>query len=180
MRNYILPALFMLALFSCGEKTEKNTENSDSTATVQRTHGTIADQARDLDYDVEHNGSAYKIRIHREACDSLPTITDDFGDVFADYAINVTILRSGERLFGRTFTKKDFASYVEEAELRACILEGIAFDHRGEDGFHFGVSISRPDSEGGNRLTMTIDTAGGITITRAQTQDVSNSEEILD
>lgn len=181
MKKYLLLALLPLALVSCSNKTDNNTDNKDSLAYMQQaSHGTIADEARDFDYDVEYKGATYKVHIHRAACDSLQTITDDFGDVFADYRISVQIKREGNSVLDRTFTKKDFASYINESELKNCILEGIAFDRTCEGGLIFGVSISRPDSEGGNRLTMTIDSAGGMTITRAQTQDVSNNEEVMD
>ena len=174
--RYFLLLVITAFLASCSGGQGKDAAVSDAATadSLAQSAQVYADAPMDIEQTAQHGAHAYHVLIHREACDSLPTHTDEFGTVFADYTVRVTVRRdskAGSVLFDRTFTKQAFAAYVPKSDLQRSILDGIGYDRIDADGLHFGVSIAQPDSEGGTRLSLIIDFAGGSRITAAEAID---------
>ena len=119
---------------------------------------------------VRTEGKTYIYTVHREASDSLPVITDEDGNRYADNVYTLTI-RSGEQtVFNRRFTKKTVLSYLSRDFQQRGILDGMMCD-KTLPGLRFAVSVSLPQSDMMEPLLMQVDTQGGIVITRDERGD---------
>lgn len=158
-------ALCAVTLASCGRnKTQPEAlvgqgdmEVADSLAGIQR--------MRTYDYkdSVRVGTHLYKYHIHREACDSLPTVTDESGFVFADNIYRLTILKDGKPFLDRRFTKSSFAHLLSADFRRQGILDGFMCD-TSQPGLHFAVSVSYPQSDMYQPFLLNIDERGGLSI----------------
>lgn len=110
-------------------------------------------------------GKTYTYTIHREASDSLPVITDEDGNRYADNVYTLTIRSAGQTVFQRRFTKAAFNFYLSREFQKKGILDGMMCD-KSLPGLRFAVSVSLPQSDMFEPLLMQVDTNGGIVITR--------------
>ena len=111
------------------------------------------------------DGRSYVYTIDRVSSDSLPVITDEEGNRYADNSYTLTIQSGGQTVFQRQFTKKTFMSYLTGEFQQRGILDGMMYDST-LPGFRFAVSVSLPQSDMMEPLLMQVDTNGGIVITR--------------
>lgn len=170
-----LPALALVALMlmSCGRKKTDNEalvghgdmEVTDSVGAIQR--------MRVYDYsDTVRVGShRYAYTIHREACDSLPMVTDESGYVFADNIYTLTILKDGSPFVSRRFTKQTFAHLLTPDFRRQGILDGFMCD-TSQPGLQFAVSVSYPQSDMYQPFLLTFDEQGGMRLERDTRSDI--------
>ena len=107
----------------------------------------------------------YSYSVHREAVDSLPTVKDDDGIVYADNAYHLTIQRDGQPLLDRHLTKRSFTSYLSAEMRQKGILDGMMQDSS-LPGLAFAISVSLPQSDMLEPLLLKVDAAGGIAIER--------------
>lgn len=107
----------------------------------------------------------YAYTIHREAMDSLPTVKDEDGIVYADNIYHLTIRRDGQPLLDRRFTKRSFASYLSAEMRQRGILDGMMQDGS-LPGLAFAISVSLPQSDMLEPLLLKVDASGGIAIQR--------------
>ncbi len=107
----------------------------------------------------------YAYTIHREAVDSLPTVQDEDGTVYADNSYHLTIRRDGQPLLDRHFTKRTFASYLSAEMRQRGILDGMMQDGS-LPGLAFAISVSLPQSDMLEPLLLKVDANGGIAIER--------------
>ena len=121
----------------------------------------------------------YSYTIHREAVDSLPTVKDDDGTVYADNSYHLTVQRDGQPLLDRHFTKRSFASYLSAEMRQKGILDGMMQD-ASLPGLAFAVSVSLPQSDMLEPLLLKVDAAGGIVIERDQRSENDFEEDGTD
>ncbi len=114
----------------------------------------------------------YAFAIHREACDSLPLVTDENGSRYADNLYTLRITRSGQAFFKRTFTKAQFASKLTSDFRAKGILDGFRFVNAREGLLRFAVCVSYPESDMSAPFLLTIGGDGSYTITPDDVMDV--------
>ena len=155
-----------LIITACGKSTTvPKAEATDTTryALAQET-GPGHDEARSLPpAEAEYAGKHYVMNVNITPCDSLPMVTDDFGDPFQDNIVECQITLDGNSIAHQRFTKADFADAVITADhIEELILGGMAFDKIDAQGIHFGGVLNRPyDIEGGVRFRITFPLKGG-------------------
>lgn len=129
-------------------------------------------QVSDNETDVKMRGVDYHISIHRAPCDSLQHVKDPNGGAFIDNEITLCITRNrGEQVFLKTFTKKSFASLVEDNFLSKSILEGMVYDKVSDQGIVLAASVCYPQTDLYVPLSITIAPDGRMSMFK---------EEILD
>lgn len=158
-------ALCVVALASCGRHKSQpealvgqgDMEVTDSLAGIQR--------MRTYDYadSVRVGAHVYRYHIHREACDSLPMVTDEAGFVFADNIYRLTILKDGQPFVDRRFTKAAFNHLLSADFRRQGILDGFMCD-TSQPGLHFAVSVSYPQSDMYQPFLLSFDERGGMSL----------------
>ena len=124
-----------LIITACGKSTTvPKAEATDTTryALAQET-GPGHDEARSLPpAEAEYAGKHYVMNVNITPCDSLPMVTDDFGDPFQDNIVECQITLDGNSIAHQRFTKADFADAVITADhIEELILGGMAFDIMG-------------------------------------------------
>ncbi|MBQ7494517.1 MAG: DUF4738 domain-containing protein [Bacteroidaceae bacterium] len=118
----------------------------------------------------------YAYSIHREAADSLPTVKDDDGTVYADNAYHLIVRRDGKQLLDRHFTKRSFARYLSADMREKGILDGMMRDGA-LPGLAFAISVSLPQSDMLEPLLLKVDATGGISIERDQRSENDFEDE---
>ena len=110
-------------------------------------------------------GHTFVYSIHREASDSLPFVTDDFGVNFADNIFSLTVQRDGASFLHKTLTKANFACMLTDEMRRCGVLDGMRCDTTLE-GLCFAVSVSQPQSDLYLPFILSVDANGNTAITR--------------
>lgn len=146
---YIAALSFSMLLISCGNKPKESHSNEILYSMQEESaDGLQRMQSSRVEQDVVWNGKNYHIVINRVANDSLPKIKDEAGDVFVDNTITLSIKRNkGERFFDKTFTKKSFASVLDDKFVFHAMLEGMVYDKVTDQGMIFAASVSYPQSD---------------------------------
>lgn len=175
--------LAALLLVSCGRKQSQTDDlvGQGDMETTDLQEGIQRMRTYDYSDSLQIGSRLYTYHIHREACDSLPKVTDDAGYVFADNIYRLTILKDGHPFFNRRFTKSSFAHLLSADFLRQGILDGFMCD-TSQPGLRFAVSVSYPQSDMYQPFLLTIDEQGGMSIvpdTRSDIEvaDADNNDE---
>lgn len=94
-------------------------------------------------------GKLYTYDIVRMPCDSLPKVPGDISKKaeFVDNIFKVKITRGEEKIFARTYYKKNFAEYVNSDMMKASVLRGFVFEKALDRGFRFAVAVCLPQDE---------------------------------
>ena len=144
-------------------------EVSDTISGIQR--------MRTYDYSdsIRQGSHLYVYTIHREACDSLPMVTDESGYIFADNIYQLTILKDGQPFVRRRFTKSSFAHLLSADFRKQGILDGFMCD-TSQPGLHFAVSVSYPQSDMYEPFLLTFDEQGGMVLERDTRSDIEAEE----
>ncbi len=117
-------------------------------------------------------GQETSYEITRQACDSLPLVTDG-ARTARDNTIRLTLTRGGGVLFDRVLTKGDFRSYIDEDFFSRSILDGMRFSGaEAGRGLTFSVSVSEPGMDMTVPLLLTVSPDGGLSIARDEVLDV--------
>ncbi len=142
-------------------------------------------EMRDYHYsaEVKVGRTRYTYDIVRETSDTLPPVTGDDGERYADNYIRLRVNREGKEIFNKAFTKRHFKSYVEESFISRAILEGMAFDKADNGNLRFAASVSYPASDIYIPLSITVAPDGSYQITKDEildtvvTADTAETEE---
>ena len=133
---YLLGLTMLMVIVACSGTAEK--KQSDIRVLMQDStdaHGLQRMTARKSEIDIKYKGKEYHSFISRTPNDSLPRVVSQMGNTYVDNQIVLRLTRGNERIFSRTFTKKQFASLIGEDFMAKSILEGIAYDKRTPEGF---------------------------------------------
>ena len=120
--------------------------------------------------DVDWVGSQYKIEIVRTPDKELALTKDESGKVYHDNKISMRILRKdGSQFFGRTFTKADFASLLDEDTRKNGALLGIVLDKTEENQLRFAASVGNPDKSSDEfvPLVLSVSNTGAVSVTKS-------------
>lgn len=162
---YII-VLGLVALAACINP--KNTNESDKTRVLMLDsvdmHGVVRMQISDVEQVVTLKGKEYRSQLHRVPNDSLPRVKNDAGTIFVDNAITLSITRSNESLFKKTFTKQTFSSLIGADFMKNAILEGMVFDKTSAAGLVYAASVSYPQTDLYIPILVTIAPDGKMTI----------------
>lgn len=136
-------------------------QNSTDEGGVQRM------QVAQLSHLISLQKKEYKIEITRQPNDSLPPVKSEVGDLFIDNRVDLRITRGREVIIEKEFTKNSFSSVVTASFLKKAILEGMVYSDTVAQGFVFAVSVSYPQTDLYIPITVTIDTAGKVSVAKA-------------
>lgn len=168
MQTQAIGLCLVLLLAACtgGNNPRHEEANPNEYASMEDAEGSVQRMSvYDFTDTLRMGSHEYVYTIHREPADSLPTVTDDFGSVFADNIYSLTLRRDGTTYFSRSFTKNAFAHLLSSDMRRNGVLDGMMCDTTCT-GFCFAVSVSQPQSDLFEPFLLTIDDQGGMTITR--------------
>lgn len=164
-------ACAVLLCYSCGGNNPRTGdahgeyEKPDTASTVQ--------EMKDYHYsaEVKAGQARYTYDIVREADDTLPTVTGDDGERYADNHIRLRVNRGGKEIFNKVFTKGLFGSYMEKGFMSHAILEGMVFDKADGENLRFATSVSYPASDIYIPLSITVSPDGGYQIAKDEVLD---------
>lgn len=128
---------------------------------------------------VDWTGSKYTIKIERKPDRSLPMAKDESGRKYYDNVIRLTILRAdGSKFLDHEFSKEKMRKYVPESMYDTGALLGLVFERAEGSFLYFGTSVGSPDSMSDEYvpLILKIDRQGGMTISKDNNLDGSNSD----
>ena len=90
-------------------------------------------------------GRRYTVQVTRQACDTLPVVTDIYGQEFIDNTIHVEVTRAdGSVFYQHTFTKASFLNWLEDVYRKYAILQGLCFLQVDGDSLVFIVWLNNP------------------------------------
>lgn len=159
--------LFILA--ACAGKATQQDEKQALQIDSVSNSGVQHMQVSHSEQDVKLKGKDYHLFIRRMPADSLPHVKNDMGDIYADNTIMLRITRNkGEKVFSKTFTKRDFSSVVPVNLLSQCILEGMVFDKTAPRGIVLAASISVPQTDLYVPVSITISPDGKMTMVKEE------------
>ena len=166
---YLLGLTMLMVIVACSGTAEKKQRdisvlNQDSTDA----HGLQRMTARKSEIDIKYKGKEYHSFISRTPNDSLPREVSQMGNTYVDNQIVLRLTRGNERIFSRTFTKKQFASLIGEDFMAKSILEGIAYDKTTPEGFVYAASICYPQTDLYVPVSITISTEGKISMKKEE------------
>ena len=162
---YLLGLTMLMVIVACSGTAEK--KQSDIRVLMQDStdaHGLQRMTARKSEIDIKYKGKEYHSFISRTPNDSLPRVVSQMGNTYVDNQIVLRLTRGNERIFSRTFTKKQFASLIGEDFMAKSILEGIAYDKTTPEGFVYAASICYPQTDLYVPVSITISTDGKISM----------------
>ncbi len=123
----------------------------------------------------------YKVEVKREACDSLPLVSDERGKKFVDNSITLTVRRSdGSVAISKHFTKSNFEQYLNQKFWKEGILEGLVFDEVDDQQLEFAASVCLPQTDEYIPLVVKIDRNGNVSIKRDSELDTHGEQREAD
>ena len=132
--------------------------------------------------DVEWLGGTYKVVAERKPDTSLPQAEDEQGNRYYDNRITLTISRpDGTAFFNRTFSKTDFAKYVDGDNVDGALL-GIVFDRADGASLIFAASVGSPDkmSDEYEPLVVKVSRLGALSVAKDTKLDTASEDELED
>ena len=166
---YLLGLTMLMVIVACSGTAEK--KQSDIRVLMQDStdaHGLQRMTARKSEIDIKYKGQESHSFISRTPNDSLPRVVSQMGNTYVDNQIVLRLTRGNERIFSRTFTKKQFASLIGEDFMAKSILEGIAYDKTTPEGFVYAASICYPQTDLYVPVSITISTDGKISMKKEE------------
>ena len=158
-----LPLMMLLAASCKEEKKPDNIIVKKTPVAVKKSVQSMGDNAAERD--VEWLGATYHIRIERKADKSLSLAKDGQGNKYYDNRVSLLITRpDGSEFVRRTFSKADFASYVNGTN---------------SETLRFAASVGSPDrmSDEYVPLVLTVSRTGGVKISEDTQLDTGSDEE---
>ena len=169
LTNCLIGLTMLMVIVACSGTAEK--KQSDIRVLMQDStdaHGLQRMTARKSEIDIKYKGKEYHSFISRTPNDSLPRVVSQMGNTYVDNQIVLRLTRGNERIFSRTFTKKQFASLIGEDFMAKSILEGIAYDKTTPEGFVYAASICYPQTDLYVPVSITISTDGKISMKKEE------------
>lgn len=158
-----------LSLASCGNGSNTSSESQGPDLSVQEhmRDGAYVSDSTNISYKVSIEGHDYDINIISAPDPSQPKVKDtDLDEVYMDNSVTLTIMQDGAEFFKQTFSKPDFANYIDEEYRKNGILDGFIYDEEEKDKLSFNVSISYPASDAFAPLSLTVGKDKSITIVK--------------
>lgn len=124
-------------------------------------------------------GNIYKVVMKREVDTSLPLVESEDHTKYYDNKIVIRILRKdGSEFFCRTFTKSDFASYLDGDTRKNGAMLGLVFVEAQGDVLSFAGSVGSPDvtSDEYVPLVVKINRMGAVCIAKDTQLDTAGEE----
>ena len=144
---YLLGLAMLMAVAACSGSAEK--KKSDIRVLMQDStdaHGVQRMTARKSEVDIKYKGKEYHSFISRTPNDSLPRVVSQMGNTYVDNQIVLRLTRGNERVFSRTFTKKQFESLIGDDFMAKSILD-LGFIPAGQSftltSFEDGINADR-------------------------------------
>lgn len=176
-RMFALPALAVttLGLAACADKPKSdNIIVKKPAKTVRKGVQKMGEYSQTRH--VEWLDGTYTVVVERHADTSLPQAVDEQGNRYYDNRITVRVMRpDGTEFFSRTFSKADFAQYVDADDDNGALL-GIVFDRVDGASLRFAASVGSPDSMSDEYvpLVLTIGRGGGVAIAKDTQLDTTS------
>lgn len=169
----------VLALAACRNK-EQNTTGYDAYERPEKSNEVIRMKDYHYSASIKSGNAEYTYSVDRVPNDTLPVVTDEAGDRYADNAIRLRINKSGSQIFNRLFTKRTFKAYAGEGFISKAILEGMAFDKVVPQGLRFSASVSYPNSDMFVPFSITVAPDGSYVIAKDEVLDTETDMEVED
>lgn len=175
---FFLPML--LSFVSCGNKGNNKDEGSllvmqDSTDI----HGLQRMQMSKAEVDIQFKGKEYHSFISRMPDEELPHVLSPSGDIYLDNKIVLRLTRGDEQVVNKTFTKQDFASFVEAEFLSKSVLEGMVYNKTTPQGIVYAASVCYPQTDLYVPLSITITSDGKMTILKEELLEEAYAEDSI-
>ena len=126
-------------------------------------------------------GNTYKVQVVRKAATKLPLISqENSNSKYYDNEIELKVMRSdGSIFFSKSFTKDDFAKYVDASFMKKSALLGIVLDHAESNYLIFAASVGLPDrlSDEYIPLVLKISNQGSLSISNDTQLDTESDKE---
>ena len=170
--KYILTAFAAALIFvSCGKKQEKPVETApvEETKTEPSIHRLPEYHFTDS---VQVGQRTYVYTLHREAVDSLGSVSDEYGDHYVNTFYTLDIKRGGSQFYSKRFTKQTLAGKLPADFMKNGILDGFRFFRVDDGKLVFSLCVSYPDSDLSSPFLLTIGPDGSSTITKDELMDV--------
>ncbi|MBR1469117.1 MAG: DUF4738 domain-containing protein [Prevotella sp.] len=85
-------------------------------------------------------------------------------NIYYDNIINLAVFQGEKRLFSSDFRKADFSRFIDEKQLKQCILSDMLFKKTDDEGIHYDAFISVPDSPIGYVVDVVVAFDGKVTM----------------
>lgn len=85
--------------------------------------------------------------IHREPCDSMPVVTDQYGTKYKDNIFELTIEKNGHPFFRHKFTKNNFRELMTPDFRKHGMFDGFRCAGFQDGKIVFGTCVSYPESD---------------------------------
>ena len=156
-----------MLLGACKEK--KQTQEIIATKYVPKKPGPPIRMAAVVMADtVDWAGTVCEVVVSRRPVDSLPMAHNDIGQKYIDNRISLSVnrLSDGKVLYGKSFTKASFTSYVEGDYKRNALLTDMRLREVRQSEMDLMVTIAPPDATDDEflPLRLTIGRDGGLSI----------------
>ncbi len=172
--------LALLALAGCGKKKTMDDltteERTPYHLTVDKKSGIIRMDSMTTRGTATLQGIKYTYTISRKPDNSLPAITDEDGNQYIDNVVRLDIQSNGRPFFSRSFMKKNFETMIDTSFVKNGILEGMAFDEVKKDRIVFSISVSYPQADMNQSLSVEITPDGGMHLMKEETLDGSDPD----
>ncbi len=144
----MIMATATVLLSACSNGTDKTNNDAETTVRAKENENIIHELPRLHVLDTCRVGTnIYTWEIDRTVCESMEIVQDDMGFRYADNMVKLVVHRNGDMLYGRTFTKADFAHMVGDEFLSKCILDGCRFLQIQDGKISFSLAVSYPESD---------------------------------
>lgn len=161
-KHIMILAMLVMALAACKGHKEKETMELLQAAEVDTvTHSMMACDYPDS---VRAWNSLVTYNIHREPCDSLPVVTDQYGTKYKDNLFVLTINRGEQTLLKRMFTKNDFTSMMTKEFREHGMFDGFRCKGYEDGTLIFGTCVSYPESDMSQPFLVKVRQDGSVSI----------------
>ncbi|MGN0221086.1 MAG: DUF4738 domain-containing protein [Prevotella sp.] len=151
-------------LLQCKEKTRNDIIITQKVEKPQP-QGPVAMQDYRQNTQVQWQNADYVCDVHRTACDSVKTVTNEEGQLFIDNRITLTVTRAdGTVFFKKEFVKGNFSSLLDNNFRNNGILEGLVFDRVDGERLRFAASVCLPQTDEYLPIVIFVNRQGGISM----------------
>ena len=144
-RQFLMLALLIVTMAAC--KGRKERETIELLPVAEQDTVTHSMASCDYSDSIQAWGSPVTFLIHREPCDSMPVVTDQYGTKYKDNLFVLTIEKDGQPFFRRKFTKNDFCHLMSSDFRQQGMFDGFRCAGFEDGKLVFGTCVSYPESD---------------------------------